>query len=129
MAKSVTRKASTDTRPAAVPHAFEKKELDLSHRRKLDPLSAVLEVTSGYFHRMRWSWLTFPYGGIEHPLEVDRFYPSKNIAIDIIGKNDDADMILYKTKLLNSHGIKYIRLLSEGDTQTLKAYVTVSNEL
>lgn len=88
-----------------------------ARRRRLDPLSDALGCAN-YYHKMRWHWFTFEFGGLHHPMEVSRFYKEKNLAIDIMIK-EDAPISQLKARLLKEHGIKYAILKNPNDFEAL----------
>jgi hypothetical protein len=87
-----------------------------ARKQKLDPLTERLGE-KGFFHHMRWPWLVVHFGGLDHPLEVSRFYPTQNLAVDI-GQVDQTTLE-YKTKLFEEHAIKYVVLNSSMDFMSL----------
>lgn len=99
----------------------EKKDIPTRHKNRLDPLTDRLHET-GFYHKMRWPWFTYDFGGIKHPLEVDRYYRGKNIAIDM--SNVSPEMQEYKKKILNENNIKYVVLKSSLDFETLSSVMS-----
>jgi hypothetical protein len=90
----------------------EKSDVKTKRLNRLDPLTDRIGA-DGYFHKMRWSWFTFEFGGVHHPLDVTRFYKDQKIAVDI--GHIEPGMAKYKQQALSTHGIKYYVLESAGD--------------
>lgn len=87
------------------------------HRpQRLDALTEKLGCTS-YYHKMRWPWLMFEFGGLKHPLEVDRYYHEIKLAIDF-GQIPPA-YLKVKELLLEENKIKYVRLENAQDLKSL----------
>lgn len=88
---------------------------------RLDPISEVLGVTNeNYFVKMRWAWLRKDEYGVQYPLEVDRYYPDRSLAIDI--DTQDEELSTFKRKLLESHGIQYVRFQDLHSWNDLKIF-------
>lgn len=99
----------------------EKKDIPTRHKNRLDPLTDRLQET-GFYHKMRWPWFTYEFGGIKHPLEVDRYYGGNKIAIDM--SNVTPEMQEYKKNILNANNIRYVVLKSSLDFETLSAVMS-----
>lgn len=115
-------KKSLSSEKSIVVQTMVKQEFDSEdvtetfRKRSLDPLTEHLGCTS-YFHKMRWPWFVYEYGGLNHPLEVDRFYHEIKLALDIGTVKDS--LRNYKEELLKENGIKYIVLESASDMKNL----------
>lgn len=89
---------------------------DTFRKSRMDALTERLGCTS-YFHKMRWPWFKFEYGGVMYPLEIDRYYQEIKLAIDI-GKVNES-MKKYKEEVLKENNIKYIIIESATDMKNL----------
>lgn len=77
--------------------------------RNVDGISKALNVLDeNYYVKMRWAWFFKNEYGVNYALEVDRFYPSKSLAIDI--EQYDEELCVYKRKILEAHSIRYVRI-------------------
>jgi hypothetical protein len=114
------KKARSPQSALKSPVSFEESDDDLPTTRKnrLDPLTEHLGC-AGYYYKMRWQWLFFEHGGLKHPLEVDRFYHVKLLAIDFGKVNDE--ILNVKKLAFKKNGIKYINLKSPLDFASLEA--------
>lgn len=129
MAKAGFKRSSRDTRIEAAPKSFETRANAISvdydkdknpRKKRLDPISDVIGASDqGYYYKMRWSWLTQEFGGINYPLEVTRYYPKINLALDISTQESDETLEL-KKKLMALHGITYKILNHPNDLAALQ---------
>lgn len=87
-----------------------------TRRQRLDPLTEYLECKI-YYSQMRWAWFRYEFLGNTYALEVSRYYPEKNLAIDIDPK--DREHLDLKERLLADNNIKYIIINSAGDIASL----------
>jgi len=115
MARAGFRKPKSKMELEEVETSTDKPSL-YARRQHLDPLTERLGE-KGFYHRMRWPWLVIHYGGLDHPLEVSRFYKDQNLAVDI--GNVDPMTAEHKQKLFDKHEIKYVILRSAMDFNTL----------
>jgi len=85
-------------------------------KQRLDPLTDRLGCTH-YQQGKRWPWFLYEYGGVTYPLDVTRFYPERNLALDI--KPQDRNLCALKSKMLREQGINYSALESVHDLDSL----------
>lgn len=96
----------------------ESKDLPIrSGRNRLDQLTESLGCTS-FYHKMRWPWLVYPYGGMKHPLDVFRFYQEKSLAIDV--GTVPTDIRDLKKSLCAEHNIQYVVINDSYDVEGLR---------
>lgn len=79
--------------------------------RKDDPLTVSLGCEGeGYYYKMTWHWFKENINGVGYRLCVDRYYPTKKIAIDFIRTHVSKEHLILKQDLLNKQGIEYFKL-------------------
>ena len=92
----------------------EKSEEDTDVSSKIkrdDPLTVSLGCEGeGYYYKMTWPWFKEFIGGVGYRLCVDRYYPTKKIAIDFIRTEVTKDHLVLKQNLLKKNGIEYFKL-------------------
>jgi hypothetical protein len=127
MAKGAWRKAKTasdslslKSLPSEKKHIASRSdyedESDTFRKKKMDALTEHLGCSS-YFHKMRWPWFIFEFGGLNYPMEVDRYYHEKKLAIDF-GLTDKRQ-IEQKREMLDLNGISYVVIESATDLKSL----------
>jgi len=85
--------------------AWDREDMSETFRKqKMDSMTEMLGCTS-YFAKMRWPWLKQEVYGVKYPLEVDRFYQERNLAIDF--KEANPDNLETKKTLCKENGIEY----------------------
>lgn len=116
--KKATRKSTTPQKGMETREPkLESKDVKTTYKNRLDVLTEALNCTS-FMHKMRWPWFVYKWGGLDHPMDVDRFYQEKNIAIDVGLKNPD--LIPVKEKLLKENGITYLQINNPRDVEALR---------
>lgn len=108
----LTKTLSREVAPEFSSQESESKDVFTKRANRLDPLTERLGCTS-YFHKMRWPWLTYHFGGLDHPLDVSRFYQEKNLAIDINPK--DQRLVKHKAVIFAKQNIQYVVLENAAD--------------
>jgi hypothetical protein len=114
---SVTKKVRSNSDD----NALEKADKPSRRRTAIDPISSLLGVTNeNFYYKMRWSWFQAFESGLLYPLEVDRYYPEKNLAIDFDYQTEE-QLGKKKTKL-EEQGIRYVAIQELPSIECLGAY-------
>ena len=100
------------SRPKLETLESESRDVRTTRKNRLDPLTEALGC-SGFQYNMRWTWLTYNYGGVTHPLSVSRFYPERNLAVDIGAI--PVEILQHKRELCKENGVVYTTLANEWE--------------
>lgn len=121
------KKSSKDSTSTTLPTETKRdadgftKDAPTKRINRLDPISDALNVRNeNYFVRMRWAWFFREEYGVNYPLEVDRYYPDRALAIDI--EIQDEETSTMKRKLLSGHGIQYVKFQDLTSWKDLEAF-------